>query len=196
MGQDFTRDRKQNRRTSSRSLTLVIVMPNIQIRQPIDARRFAFKLSVTSFAMGLMLAHGWFFQKLSSQDQLHLGIASVPLQMVCVIDSNPDPSANVQDHQEEEREPDIRQIMRFAMTQGLCQKVIKQQASQEEKQRLVTLFATLAKLDPPVGSSDNWLRRTKGLMDSARSVSEGGVNYDALAKAANCAECHKEHRPK
>jgi len=90
----------------------------------------------------------------------------------------------------------IKQVMRYAMTQHLCKKVIKNQASPAEQQRLVELFEALAKCQPPVGSETSWNEKTAALATAAKEVAAGKPAQKALMEAANCSACHNEHRPK
>ena len=78
---------------------------------------------------------------------------------------------------------------------SLYAKVIGGNASDDEKQMLVDLYAALGKSKPPKGDQDEWKRRTDELVAAAKDVAAG--NGDAttnLAKAANCAACHKAHK--
>lgn len=90
----------------------------------------------------------------------------------------------------------IKQVMRYAMTQHLCKKVIKNQASPADQQRLVELFEALAKCKPPVGSEASWNEKTAALVTAAKEVAAGKPAQKALMEAANCSACHNEHRPK
>jgi hypothetical protein len=90
----------------------------------------------------------------------------------------------------------IKQLMRYTMTQGLCQKVIKKLATPEEQARLVTLLEQLALLEPPLGSITDWRQRTTAFLTAAREVASGELSHGELALAANCTNCHKDHRPK
>jgi hypothetical protein len=89
----------------------------------------------------------------------------------------------------------IDDIMRYAMTQHLCKKVAKKQATPKEQRRLVELFQALAKLQPPKGSQESWDKKTAALVTAAEAVVAGKPSHQALMKAANCAACHKAHRP-
>lgn len=90
----------------------------------------------------------------------------------------------------------IKQVMRYAMTQHLCKKVIKNQATPADQQRLVELFEALAKCQPPVGSEASWNEKTGALVTAAKEVAAGKPAQKALMEAANCSACHNEHRPK
>jgi len=90
----------------------------------------------------------------------------------------------------------IKQVMRYAMTQHLCKKVIKNQASPEEQQRLVEILEALAKCKPPIGSETSWNEKTAALVTAAKEVAAGKPANKSLMEAANCSACHNEHRPK
>jgi hypothetical protein len=89
----------------------------------------------------------------------------------------------------------IDDIMRYTMTRHLVKKVAKKQATPKEQQRLVELFKTLAKLEPPKGSPESWEEKTTALVVAAEEIAAGKPSHQALMKAANCAACHKAHRP-
>jgi hypothetical protein len=89
----------------------------------------------------------------------------------------------------------INDVMRYAMTQHLCKKVAKKEATAEEQQRLLSLFETLGSLEPPKGSAESWKEKTGALVTAAREIAEGEPSHSKLMKAANCSACHKEHRP-
>ncbi len=91
---------------------------------------------------------------------------------------------------------DIAGVMRHAMTKGLCQKVIKNQARSEEIEQLVQLFERLEQLDPPVGSEEKWAAFTRELVDASRAIASGQSTHEQLKRAANCNACHREHRPR
>ena len=86
--------------------------------------------------------------------------------------------------------------MRYAMTKGLCQKVIKNQASSKEIDQLVKLFERLEQLEPPVGSEEKWAAVTRELVEASRAIAGGQPAYEQLKHAANCNACHREHRPR
>jgi hypothetical protein len=108
-----------------------------------------------------------------------------------------DPTADGNDKDGEIAAPkNIKEVMRFTMTKGLCQKVIKKSASPEEQKQLVELFKAMAAMTPPLGEAESWKSKSNALIDAAKEVAEGKPSHAALAKAANCAACHKDHRPK
>ena len=85
----------------------------------------------------------------------------------------------------------VKDVMKKCMKGGLCKKVAGGQASDEEKQLLVEMFTSLAANKPPRGNAKSWKAKTTALLKAAKS----GDNA-ALKKAANCAACHKVHKPK
>lgn len=90
----------------------------------------------------------------------------------------------------------IKDVMRFTMTQGLCQKVIKNKADDAEKKRLVELFEKMAELSPPAGDAAAWKAKSAALIVASKAIADGKSAHANLAKAANCTACHKDHRPK
>lgn len=88
-----------------------------------------------------------------------------------------------------DKEITIKVVMQKAMKGGLCGKVAKGDASDDEKKQLVELFTGLSKCTPPKGEEAAWKEKTKALLDAAKA-NDGA----ALKKAANCAACHKEFK--
>ncbi len=84
----------------------------------------------------------------------------------------------------------IKEVMQKAMKGGLCVKVAKGKASDEEKTELVALFTALGQNKPPKGDAKAWATRTKALVDAAKSA-----DGKALGKAADCKSCHEAFRP-
>ena len=85
----------------------------------------------------------------------------------------------------------IKNVMKKCMKGGLCKKVAGGEASDEEKKLLVEMFTALAANKPPRGDADSWKAKTSALVKAA-TANDGA----ALKKAANCAACHKVHKPK
>ena len=85
----------------------------------------------------------------------------------------------------------IKNVMKKCMKGGLCKKVAGGEASDDEKKLLVEMFTALAASKPPRGDADSWKAKTSALVKAATA----GDNA-ALKKAANCAACHKVHKPK
>ena len=88
----------------------------------------------------------------------------------------------------------ISDVMRHAMTKGLCKKVAKGDANRDEQKQLLNLFKKLAKFQPPKGSAKSWQEKTAALVRAAEDIAEGKKAHTALKAAANCTACHKLHR--
>lgn len=91
---------------------------------------------------------------------------------------------------------DIAEVMKEAMKGGLCKKVASGKADKAEKERLVVLFKALAANKPPQGDAESWKAKTGALVEAATAAlkddKEAGKK---LGAAANCAACHKVHKP-
>jgi surface antigen len=85
----------------------------------------------------------------------------------------------------------IKDVMKKGMKGGLCKKVVSGKASDDEKKQLLAMFTAMAASKPPVGDADSWKAKTSALV---KAVNDGDAA--ALKKAANCAACHKAHKPK
>ena len=85
----------------------------------------------------------------------------------------------------------IKLVMKKAMKGGLCEKVAKGEASDEEKKQLVVLLTGLTKTTPPKGDEDAWKKKTTALLEAAK-----GTDGAALKKAMNCGACHGEFKGK
>jgi len=89
----------------------------------------------------------------------------------------------------------IPQVMKIAMKGGLCGKVAKGTASDEEKKQLVELFTSLSKNEPPQGDAKSWKNKTMALLNAAKKAADGDEKAaKSLQKLANCAACHKVHK--
>ncbi len=90
----------------------------------------------------------------------------------------------------------IKQVMTKAHKEGLLKKVLSGEGTAADKQELATLYAALAANEPPKGDAADWKEKTTALEDAAQEVAEGKDGaIEQLKKAANCAACHKEHKP-
>lgn len=91
----------------------------------------------------------------------------------------------------------IKEVMKVAMKGGLCAKVAKGEANEEEKKKLAGLFAALHENKPPKGEQSSWDEKTKALVEAANAVLAGKDGSGAaLQKAANCMACHSAHKGK
>jgi hypothetical protein len=99
--------------------------------------------------------------------------------------------------QDKEKKATIKEVMKIAMKGGLCAKVAKGEASEEEKKQLAGLFAALHSNTPPKGEKDSWDKKTQALVDAANDVLAGKAGAgDSLKAAANCKGCHDTHKGK
>ena len=91
----------------------------------------------------------------------------------------------------------IKEVMKVAMKGGLCAKVAKGEANEEEKKKLAGLFAALHENKPPKGEQSSWDEKTDALVKAANDVLAGKSGAGpALQKAANCMACHSAHKGK
>ncbi len=91
----------------------------------------------------------------------------------------------------------IKEVMKVAMKGGLCQKVAKGEANEEEKKKLAGLFAALHENKPPKGEQSSWDEKTKALVEASNDVLAGKEGAaDKLRTAANCMGCHSAHKGK
>ena len=92
----------------------------------------------------------------------------------------------------------IKEVMQICMKKGgLCGKVAKGEATDEEKKKLAGLFAALHENKPPKGDTGSWDSKTKALVDAANDVLAGKPGAgEALGKAADCMGCHSAHKGK
>jgi hypothetical protein len=79
---------------------------------------------------------------------------------------------------------------------ALVQKVIKGQASDEEKKLLVEYYQSLAEYTPKKGTAASWKTKTTALITAAEGVVAGKPQAtNALKQAVNCKACHTAHKP-
>ncbi len=98
----------------------------------------------------------------------------------------------------EESQPEftIKEVMTKAHKQGLLKKVLGGEGSAADKEELVKLYTALAAHEPPKGDAADWKKKTASVEDAAKAVAEGKDGaIEQLKKAANCAACHKAHKP-
>ena len=89
----------------------------------------------------------------------------------------------------------IPEVMKVAMKGGLCGKVAKGKASDEEKKKLVELFTALSQNEPPKGDAKAWKEKTTALVNAAKKAADGDESgAKALPKLANCKACHDAHK--
>lgn len=82
------------------------------------------------------------------------------------------------------------------MKSGLCKKVADGKATKAETDALVAMLSELPKNKAPKGDAAAWSAKATAVAEAAKAVGEGKDGAGAaLAKAANCAACHKDHKP-
>ena len=118
---------------------------------------------------------------------------SAALAIAAVVMVNFSGAADNNDAKKDDAKPkhSIKNVMKKGMKGGLCKKVASGKASDDEKKLLVEMFTAMAASKPPRGDADSWKTKTSALLKAAQDG-----NGAALKKAANCAACHKAHKPK
>jgi hypothetical protein len=94
--------------------------------------------------------------------------------------------------------PPIKEIMKkaFKKPMELQKRVVKGVADAAETKELLNLFQSLAAQSPPRGEQDSWQEKTGLLVEAAQAAVAGEADAGTrLRKAANCAACHKIHKP-
>ena len=90
----------------------------------------------------------------------------------------------------------IKQVMKMAHKDGLLKKVTGGDGSEADAEKLLALYKAMAENEPPKGSQADWNKKTGALVEAAQEVVDGkDGSLAALKKAANCAACHKAHKP-
>ena len=89
----------------------------------------------------------------------------------------------------------IKEIMVNAHKAGLLEKVVKGDASPDEKLVLLDHYVSLAENKPPKGSAESWQEKTNAIVLAAAKVAVGRDGSAMLLKnATDCAACHKLHK--
>ena len=90
----------------------------------------------------------------------------------------------------------IKQVMKEAHKDGLLPKVLKDEATPEEKLKLLDLYVSLAENEPPQGDAKAWKERTSAIVLSVAKVVVKREGAEAeLKKSADCAACHGDFKP-
>ena len=90
----------------------------------------------------------------------------------------------------------IKEVMKLAHKDGLLKKVTSGQGSKEDAEKLVELYTAMCADKPPKGEESDWKTRTTALVQAAKDAAANKDGAKAeLEKAANCAACHKLHKP-
>ncbi len=92
----------------------------------------------------------------------------------------------------------IKEVMKKAHTPdgGLLKKIVSGNGTKEDAEQLVELYTALGQNKPPKGEPGSWQEKTSALLQAAKDVVADKEGSKAgLEKAANCGNCHKEHKP-
>jgi hypothetical protein len=90
----------------------------------------------------------------------------------------------------------IKQVMEKAHKNKLLDKIASGQGTKEEAEELLALYKALGANKPPKGELEGWEKKTVAIIEAAQAVVDGKEGAGARLKAAaNCAQCHREHRP-
>jgi cytochrome c553 len=90
----------------------------------------------------------------------------------------------------------IKEVMKKAHKDGLMKKLSEGGGTKADAEELLDLYKALGKNKPPKGEPGSWEAKTKVLVDAAQKVVDDKPGArEELKKAANCAECHKAHKP-
>jgi hypothetical protein len=89
----------------------------------------------------------------------------------------------------------IKEVMKAAHKDGLKDKVVKGEASKEEKQMLLDLYTALSQNTPKKGDAKEWKDATTPIVEAAKAVVE---DKDGAGKklnmAVNCKNCHTKFK--
>jgi 23S rRNA U2552 (ribose-2'-O)-methylase RlmE/FtsJ len=97
---------------------------------------------------------------------------------------------------EEEAKLTIKDVMERAHKSKLLNKVAAGEGTEEEAKQLAALYKALEENKPPKGDAEGWKKKTVAIVKAAQEVVEGKEGAGRkLTMAANCANCHKEHKP-
>lgn len=79
---------------------------------------------------------------------------------------------------------------------ALVQKVLKGQASDEEKKLLLEYYHAMAEYQPTKGTAASWKTKTAALITATEGVIANKPQAtNALKQAVNCKSCHSAHKP-
>jgi hypothetical protein len=92
----------------------------------------------------------------------------------------------------------VKQVMKEAHGGGnksLLFKVAGGKGNKEDAEKLLALYKDLAEGEPKKGDKEKWKEKTEAIVKAAEAVVAGEEGAAAkLQKAANCMNCHKEHK--
>jgi len=108
--------------------------------------------------------------------------------MFLVIGTN---GAADKDKKEEKPKFTIKEVMKKAHAgdNALRKKVLKGEATDEEKAQLTAMYIALSQNAPPKGEADDWKKITKTIIDAYK---DGDLK--AYAKATDCKACHSKFK--
>lgn len=91
----------------------------------------------------------------------------------------------------------IKEVMKKAHTPdgGLLKKIVSGNGTKEDAEQLVELYTALGQNKPPKGEPGSWQEKTALLQAAKDVVADKEGSKAGLEKAANCGNCHKEHKP-
>lgn len=85
----------------------------------------------------------------------------------------------------------IKEVMKEAHKSGLYKKVAENKADQEEKEKLVDLYTSLPKNEPPKGDKQEWKKQTEAMLKAAKgALKDDKAEAKKLLKLVNCQKCH------
>lgn len=125
---------------------------------------------------------------MKSGHMLSLVVATVTVFGVC------HPVAAL-DNKGAEDQYSIKEVMMTAYKDKLATRVIRGEATQAEKERLLRLYEALAATPPPRGNPKSWKRKTYALVEAAQAAVEGESHApQLLKKTMECGACHSTHK--
>lgn len=78
---------------------------------------------------------------------------------------------------------------------NLDNKLLDGKATEDEKKRLIDLYAELGKRQPPMGDGESWAKRTAELLAATKALADGEDKAaERFLKARDCKGCHAAHR--
>ena len=91
----------------------------------------------------------------------------------------------------------IKEVMIIGHKDGLLKKILADEATQDEKLKLLDLYISMVEADPPKGDLQSWRLLAGQAAVAAAKVAVGREGATAeLKKTSNCAACHKPHKGK
>jgi hypothetical protein len=89
---------------------------------------------------------------------------------------------------------DIKEIMEMAHKDGLLKKAVTMRGTKEDKKKLLELYTALSENTPKKGDKEVWKQKTEAIVKAAQALVAGEADADALIKATNCLDCHKQFK--